>query len=191
MSTARTWKSLLGRRDVLIIDTETTGLDSDAELVEISIINTTGATIYNKLVMPQGHIPPGASRIHGLTKETLQRAGAVPWPRHYEAVKRAVLESEVIRVYNLEYDKKIIMQTCRRYSLPSIMSIASRKGIKLGCSMLEYANHRKVPGRYGDYLWHTLENACRYEGVPANQEHRALSDCRMVLSLMQAIASSD
>ena len=189
MSIVRTWKSLLDRRDVLIIDTETTGLGNSAELVEISIIDTTGSTVYNELVMPQGRIPPSASRVHGLTREELERARAEPWPRHYEAVKRAVLESEVIRVYNLNYDEKIIKQTCHRYSLPPIMSVAKSNGIKLGCSMLEYANHRKVPGPYGDYRWHKLDDACLYEGVSASQDHRALSDCQMVLSLMRAVAS--
>ena len=192
MSVARTWKSLLDRRDVLIIDTETTGLDSSAELVEISIIDTTGAVVYDELVMPQGHIPPDASRIHGLTKNKLEQQGALPWSRHYEAVKTAVLESKVIRVYNLEYDEMIITQTCRRYSLPPILSVADRNGVKLGCSMLDYANHRKVPGYYGDYRWHKLEVACRYEGIPAShQDHRALSDCQMVLSLMRAVASGN
>ena len=80
MSITRIWKSLLDRRDVLIIDTETTGIDDNAELVEISIINTTGATVYNELVMPQGHIPHAATRIHGLTREKLEGARALPWP---------------------------------------------------------------------------------------------------------------
>ena len=100
-------------------------------------------------------------------------------------MKKTVLESEVIRVYNLNFDEKIIEQTCGRYSLPPILSVADSQGIDLGCSMLEYADHRKVPSRYGDYRWHKLEDACHYEGVHASQDHRALSDCQMVLNLMR------
>lgn len=186
--TSRAWKPLLDRKDVLIIDTETTGLDDDAELVEIAIMDTTGAAVYNKLVMPQGNIPSAASRVHGLTREQLEREGALPWPRHYEAVKSVVLAARVICVYNLEYDERIIEQTCDRYDLEPILSIADSNGVDLRCSMLEYADHRKVPGRYGDYRWHKLEDACRYEGRTVNQDHRALTDCRMVLSLMRAVA---
>lgn len=187
-STARAWELLLDRKDVLILDTETTGLEYDSELVEIGIMDTTGATIYNKLVLPQGKIPPGASRKHGLTRDLLVRNGALPWTHHYETVKSVVLAARVIYVYNLEYDERIIEQTCDLFDLEPILSIAEGRGVDLRCSMLEYAEHRKVPGRYGDYRWHKLEDACRHESVPASQDHRALSDCRMVLDLMRAVA---
>ena len=181
------WKSLLNRKDVLIIDTETTGLDGSAELVEISIIDTTGATVYDELVMPWGNVPPDAARVHGLTKHRLEREGALPWPEHYAAVKEAVLAAKVVRVYNLDFDERIIQQTCRQYRLAPVLSVADSNGVGLGCAMLEYAEHRGVIGHYGDYRWHKLENACRYEGVRADQDHRALSDCRMVLGLMRAV----
>ena len=187
-STARTWEPLLDRKDVLILDTETTGLEYDSELVEIAIMDTTGATVYNELVMPRGQVPLGASRVHGLTRDLLGRYGASPWTDHYEAVKSVVLAARVICVYNLEYDERIIEQTCDLYGLEPILSIAEESGVDLRCSMLEYAEHRKVPGRYGDYRWHKLEDACRHERVPASQDHRALSDCRMVLNLMRAVA---
>ena len=187
-STARAWEPLLDRKDVLILDTETTGFEYDSELVEIAIMDTAGATVYDKLVMPQGKIPLGASRVHGLTRDLLARNGALPWTQHYEAVKSIVLAARVIYVYNLEYDERIIEQTCDLYDLEPILSIAEGREVDLRCSMLEYAAHRKAPGRYGDYRWHKLKDACRHESVSASQDHRALSDCRMVLNLMRAVA---
>ena len=50
------WKSLLDRRDVLIVDTETTGLDSTAEIIEIAMLDTTGKPRFEALALPAGRV---------------------------------------------------------------------------------------------------------------------------------------
>ncbi len=55
---------LLNREDVLILDTETTGLNENAEIVEI--VDTTGTTRYSAPIMPKGRIP--SADIRGLTQ---------------------------------------------------------------------------------------------------------------------------
>jgi len=48
----RACEKLLDRRNVLILDTETTGLDEKDEIVEIGIINTRNKKRYHALVLP-------------------------------------------------------------------------------------------------------------------------------------------
>ncbi len=184
MSIPKTWRTLLDRRDVLILDTETTGLNRDAEVVELSIIDTTGRVIIDELIKPMDSVPEDAARIHGITDSVLRKAGAKQWKWHHDAVKEAIRAAKVLRVYNLEYDERIIRQTCGKYGLRHPLGYVSR-----GCAMLEYAEYRAVPGRYGDYRWHKLEVAHRHECEHTTQEHRALSDCKMVLDVMRAVAS--
>ena len=171
---------LLNRRDVLILDTETTGLDGTAELVELAIIDTTGKVLLDELIKPTVSIPLDASRIHGITDSVLRKAGAKTWPFHHNTFRNIVLAANMLLVYNLEYDERIIRQTCRKYDLPNPL-----RSIRSECVMLKYAES----GRYGDYRWHKLVDAYGHECGGTTQEHRALSDCRMVLGVLQAVAS--
>ena len=177
-------RELLNRRDVLILDTETTGLDGTAELVELAIIDTTGRVLLDELVKPTVSVPLDASRIHGITDSVLRKAGAKTWPMHHETVGKIVLAANMLLVYNLKYDERIIRQTCGKYDLRNPLG-----SIRSECVMLKYAEHRGIPGRYGDYRWHKLVDAYSHECESTPQKHRALSDCQMVLDVMQAVAT--
>ena len=61
------WNELLNRTDVLILDTETTGLGLEAEIIEIAVIDTAGAVLVDTVSLPQDDVPKAASGIHGLT----------------------------------------------------------------------------------------------------------------------------
>ncbi|ECI8050226.1 hypothetical protein E4470_21395 [Salmonella enterica subsp. enterica] len=55
--------------DYLIIDTETTGLDNNAEIIEIAIINMHGDVLLNSLVKPTCSIPTAVTKINNITDE--------------------------------------------------------------------------------------------------------------------------
>ena len=177
-------RELLNRKDVLILDAETTGLDGTAELVELAIIDTTGKVLLDELIKPTVSVPLDASRIHGITDSVLRKAGAKTWLLHHNTVRNIVLAANMLLVYNLKYDERIIRQTCGEYDLPNPLGSIRRE-----CFMLKYAEYRGIPGRYGDYRWHKLVDAYSHECGRTTQKHRALSDCRMVLDVMQAVAS--
>ncbi|RPJ07014.1 MAG: 3'-5' exonuclease, partial [Deltaproteobacteria bacterium] len=48
-------------------DTETTGLDDQAEIVEIAVLNSAGEPVFESLIRPQQPIPPRVITIHGIT----------------------------------------------------------------------------------------------------------------------------
>lgn len=73
------WPKLLNRRDVLILDTETTGLGTKAEVIEVAVIDTTGRCLFESLSLPQGSVSSGAYSLHGLSRERLEEAGAPAW----------------------------------------------------------------------------------------------------------------
>ena len=174
------WPGLLGRDDVLILDTETTGLGRDAEVIEVAVINTRGAQVLHSLALPLGAIPRDASR-HSRPDESqteaarrdrlagpAQRAGCRPCgrPRWSSSTTPPTTNG-------------CCNQTCELYDLP-LPPVAWR------CAMQDYAAwHRKMRGETSGY---GLERAFKREcGERFSQEHRALSDCRMVLALMQAV----
>jgi len=52
---------------LVYLDTETTGLGADAEIVEICVLDHDGRVLINTLVKSKSVIPPIVTRIHGIT----------------------------------------------------------------------------------------------------------------------------
>ncbi|PHM73003.1 3'-5' exonuclease [Xenorhabdus sp. KJ12.1] len=171
------------KEDIVVLDTETTGLKNDDEVVEISIINADGDILLDTLIKPQKQIPADAIKIHGITNEDVQHAPT--WSDIYKKY-REVVKGKTVIIYNKSYDTKIIRQTCKKYELPT-------PRIKSECAMLLYAEyHGEIKERTGDYKWHKLTDAIRYNKIEISGEaHRALTDAKMTLELMKRMAYGD
>lgn len=189
------WAGLLNRRDVLILDTETTGVSNHSEVVDIALVDTCGGIVYESPVLPQGQIPRAASNVHGLSRKHLEEFGAKPWPDHHATVVAALRKASVLLAYNLRFDLRLIDQTVQRCNvLPDLASSVSQPNLDARCVMLEYAAWRKVPHewRKGHWRLHSLQAAYGREVTGRiRQDHRALADCRMTLALMRAVAKCD
>ena len=171
-----TFGELLNRTDILILDTETTGLGKRAEVVEIAIVDTTGATRLHALVMPMGPISGGASDIHGLTRRKLRELCARPWPEIHDRVCEVLDGAAVVTGWNIEFDIRILEQTTEKYALglPRIDTF----------DMLDF--YRRTKRR----RWNSLAAAMKNEGLAwEGNSHRAESDCRAVLAIMNRIVS--
>lgn len=66
------------RQDWVILDTETTGLDTMAEIVEISIIASDGHVLLDTLIRPSNPIPPAATAIHHISDLMVVAAPTFP-----------------------------------------------------------------------------------------------------------------
>lgn len=167
--------------NALILDTETTGLDSSAEIVEISIIDCTGAVLMDTLIKPTRPIPEDATRIHGITDEMV--ASAPTWTEVIEQFE-SIVQARALVIYNADYDIHIIDQTSNRHNVLETLRLDAE------CAMLAYA---KFYGEWDDhrnkFKWQRLGNAARQQGVVIQgKAHRALADCRMTLGVIKAMA---
>ncbi len=54
--------------------------------------------------------------------------------------------------------------------------------------MKAYADHKKRPGRYNNYAWIKLQEACELESVTLTDAHRALGDTLATYGLLKALA---
>ena len=164
------------------LDTETTGLGVDDEVVDIAVVGPRGEVLLDTLIRPSRPIPPGASAVHGLTDRDV--AGAPTWDLVYP-VLRATLLDRVVVVYNADFDRRLVGQTCVRCGFPE-------PAARWECAMRAYADFHGEPGRSGSYRWQPLERAARAFGV-APGGHRALADalaCRAVVLGMAAMAQT-
>lgn len=168
----------------VFLDTETTGLGPDAEVVDIAIVGLDGTVYLDALVKPKRPIPPVATAVHGITDEMV--ADAEPWNVVYHRFAESL--SWRVVIYNRDYDLSIINQCCRADDLPGGFDT----GARWECAMLAYADFDGTPGKFpGSMKWHKLDAAADRFGI-APGGHRALSDaetCRQVV-LAMARASS-
>ena len=110
-------RGVLAQPDVIILDTETTGLHEDAEIVQIAVLDAaTGNTLLDTLVRPSTPIPPDASLIHGIGDEHVMAAPI--WSEVYPRVAELLKAATLVVIYNAEFDERMIWQTCQAYDLP-------------------------------------------------------------------------
>lgn len=155
----------LNNSDVLILDTETTGLH-DAEIVDIAIINVAGDLVLNTLIKPKESIPFEASRIHGITDEIVINSPI--FPDIYPRIKTAI-EGQTVLIYNSAFDTEILDYNCDLHGLPRIQYQAE-------CLMLPYA---EFIGEWSDY-WGNW----KWQRLPSGN-HRALGDCQAALKVLK------
>ena len=166
------WRNLLDRDGVLILDAETTGLGPRAEVVELAVIDTTGRTRLHGFALPR-RMPTEAARVHGLDRAKLQVLGAVPWPEIHPEVCEVLGVASVVLAWNAGFDARVLGQTAARYGV-DLPSIEWRDLL---------ADYRTL-GHQGN----RLHQATAREGVKVpGDAHRALGDCRRVLALMRAV----
>ena len=111
------WPALLDRDDVLVVDTETTGLGKTAEVVAVGIVDTTGKVRLHVLSMPQSRMPREASDVHGLTRAVLRKRDAQPWPEVHAAVVEVLTAADVVLAWNAPFDERLLRQTAERHGL--------------------------------------------------------------------------
>lgn len=174
--------SLLSQHVPVFLDTETTGLDTSAEIVEISIIDWNGNVLLDTLVKPRGLISPAASAIHGITAEMV--AEAPTWPEVLLKVQE-VLSGKMGITYNASFDLRMMLQSCEAWGIEPLPCFNAKTFF---CAMLEYSHWRAIPDNYRKRnRWISLTEACRHEGVSLLNAHRALADCYMTLNLVRAV----
>ena len=174
-------RSALARNPVFL-DTETTGLDDDAEVVEIALLNHDGTTLLNTLIRPAQSVPVSASAIHGIKDSDLINAPA--WSDVHQQFCE-LTKDRLVMIYNSEFDNRLIRQSSAKYGLTAPVFFCE-------CVMLAYAEFAGVWREDRRcWRWHKLADAAKNTGyLSTATAHRALEDCRMTAHILQAIAAA-
>ena len=167
-------KAVLARKQsFVILDTETTGLGDDAEIIQLAIIDLDAKTLFNENMRPTELtlIPSEATAVHGLTMAALE--GCPTFAELAEPLGAAIGERDII-TYNAAFDSRMYRQTL------ALAGGFEPSGVWT-CAMLEYA---RFVGEWNDYRqsyrWHKLQGG----------DHTALGDCLATLALIQSMAEA-
>ena len=189
---ARRWADYIldPRHPVIIWDTETTGLDDEAEIVSIAALWNTGEQLLTSLIRPQnpakllekwgGQIP---AEIHGLTPESL--SSAPTFAELYRKIMGA-LDGEIWVIYNAEFDTRILNQTCLRHGVLSPVSIGVNDAMRYFAQF-----HGEWNPVYKQYTSKKLDIACNELGVQLEDAHTAWADARATLELIRRMAGGE
>jgi len=177
MSAASWAREMVDDPSTVFIDTETTGLDGSAEIVDIAVVGVDGSVLFDTLVKPTRPIPSFVSRIHGIYDHHV--AGAPCWADIYDVLVPLLWDRPVV-VYNVDYDRRLIRQCCSQWTLPAIDASA-----RWHCAMKGYSAYVAGDGRGRR---HKLENAARSFGIQPGG-HRAFGDAEATRQLVWRMAT--
>lgn len=166
------------RSSPLFLDTETTGLDTQAEIIEIAILDAAGTVLLDSLVKPVGPIPPEASAVHGITAQDVVDA-----PTWRDIGKRVadIISERLVIAHSADFDSRMMRQSCELHGLAT-------PAFSIGCSMslLLDLNGGRRPN--------LLVAAAMAGVVPSSvARHRACTDaelCRQIVVALSVLSQS-
>ncbi|KAA9133444.1 3'-5' exonuclease [Marinihelvus fidelis] len=164
-------RELLANPDSLaILDTETTGIGNDCEIIQVGIIDGHGNTLLDTLVKPSNAMSwPDAEAIHGISPEAV--ANATGFAEIQDKIQAAVSGRQVV-IFNAKYDTRLILQSAKAAGCPA-------PEFESACAMFLDSLHRaKWDKRRGHYRWYKLRGG----------DHTAIGDCQATLRLLTRIA---
>lgn len=178
---AHKWaRDVLADPTTVILDTETACLvpvTKEVTVIEIAIIDTSGAVLFNSRVKPTVGIGAGATAVHGIRDQDV--ADAPAFEDIFADLSRVLFERRRI-VYNVEFDGGHLDQACWRTMRPGF-ALGKRPEGWIECAMHMYAAYC---GQWSDfhqsYTWQPLP----FKG------HTALEDCNAVLRLLQMMSTT-
>ena len=166
----------MNNQDWVIIDTETTGLKAPIMVVDLAAQRMRGwepyGSPFRRILNQNIDIPPEASRVHGYTREILERDGE-PALDVYRAFADYVRELPIV-AYNIKYDlEDVLRPEWKRLGIAPIGT--------LGFCALRLAQRLLDPVPAGNCKLQTLR---QYYRLPERGAHTALGDVETVVDLM-------
>ncbi|MGQ9555648.1 MAG: exonuclease domain-containing protein [Anaerolineae bacterium] len=172
---ARSW---IGQ-DPLILDSETTGMGQDDQVVQVAVVDIHGNVLLNTLARPTRPISPAASSRHGITNAHLMNA---PTGAEVCRALSELLRGRLVCIYNADFDTRLLAQTARAWGV-SLPYYRAECVMKL---YAEFAGEWSEPHR--NWRYHKLEDAAARCGLGPFTAHDALEDARMTARLLRHMA---
>jgi len=157
----------LGALDYVVVDTETTGLDTDRDdIVQIGAVRIVGGEVqtagsFERLVNPGRPIPQAATRFHGITDDNLADAAGID---EVLTAFTAFAGDAVLVGHNIAFDLAIMNRT-HRIESPALDTML----LSIGAFPLRRD--------------HTLDALAEHFEEPARNRHTALGDADLTARL--------
>ncbi len=169
-------------KEFVIIDTETTGIDEDDEVVELAVVSMDGEVLYHSYYYPEKEICPAASAVNHLTKEGLEGNPKLD-DTEWEKIKKAI-DGKPIMGHNIGFDKgKIIVTMAKTGANVIDANVVFDEDNLIDTIKIAktYIPHSTGKGFY------KLDNLTTLIGITRPEQHDAADDCRMTLEFVNRL----
>lgn len=182
---------LMRTSNLRIFDLETTGLNTDDELVSIAILNINGEVVFERRVKPAhpdkllrpGKNGQSASDINGILPEDL--AGEESFVELYPLIKNALNNCPWV-VYNAKFDPPVLDRECSNAGLTPFTNGGIFDVAQLAAEYLGNWNEKR---QWFEML--TLEDAVLELVGGVGQLHDAANDAQSTLMILESIFRGD
>jgi DNA polymerase-3 subunit epsilon len=171
-------------------DTETTGVNVETDRIVSAAVVVQDAPggrprVSRWLVNPGVPVPEGATAVHGLTEDHLQRNGRWPSPVMDEIVRELAEQSAAGRplvVMNAPFDLTLLDRELRRHRASSLDHWFETMPLRvLDPRVLDKHLDRYRKGR------RTLTDLCEHYGVELAGAHDAAADAQAAMDVVRAV----
>ncbi len=170
------------KRKPLFLDTETTGLDDLAQIIELGIVGCNGDVIFESRYNPTVEIDQGAEDVHGISKKSLEKEKI--FSDDAKKIKKILLNNLIV-IFNSEFDLRLLKNTYKAFNL----NYEFLGDVESECAMYFSARYWGATNRYGTI---SLSNAVYEAGLNFSdfgEAHSAVGDCKATLAVIKKIAS--
>lgn len=162
----------------VVLDTETTGLGPDDQIIELAAVDLQGRVLFDRRLRPTVPIDPEAELVHGISMDSLE--DAPQWPEIADQLRDILLGAHVV-IYNSQFDLAMLCQTAAAFQ----DSARWINDLDVTCAMYMAADIYGSTNRYGTI---SLSNAVYAAGLTfTGQAHSALGDAQTTAELFNVM----
>ena len=162
--------------EILIFDTETTGIFPDSEeILELAIVNGCGDILFNeRFKTAHKKSWPKAQEINGISPEDVKDCKTLA--EYLPQLQEIFDKPKIIAGYNVGFDLKFIHAAGIKTNAPGIIDVMKR-----------FADSRGIyDEKHGHNKWFKLEEAAKYYNYQF-EPHGALEDCKATLFVLKKL----
>ena len=163
---------LLDINNFVVIDTETTGMTANDEVIELAVVDMDGTVLYDSTFCPITEVNPFAASVNNLTNDCL--CSSPKFTDEWDKIKSFIGNKKIL-AHNTKFDQRIIKQTLEKYNIDS--SVVD----SLFADCYDSVNIAK---KHLDLQSYSLENIAHSLGIKRIESHRAADDCIMTLEVL-------
>lgn len=112
-STRALLKELLTNKDVVFLDTETTGVGSEDEVVELSVVSGDGNCLFDEMFKPNVPMTAEAEKVSHITDDMLKNKPTLG--ENYLNIK-TLLNDKILVGWNIDFDIRLLKQTASSFN---------------------------------------------------------------------------
>lgn len=163
----------------VVIDTETTGLDNDDEVVELAVLSSEGEKLYHSYFYPEKEVNPGAAKVNHLTKAVLKekvgekKLDAAEWAKILE-----VIGDKKILGHNIQFDIRLLSQTFKKNGVDEAADCLNKRQV---------IDSMDIAKRHIKNKSYSLNNLTTLIGITREEQHDAADDCLMTIEFLERL----